>query len=319
MLHELPIPAPLGYYGNVFKARSLIRQINPDLLHAHFASGYGTLGRLTRYHPYILSVWGRDVYDFPDKSPLHHRILKKNLSVPEKICSTSQVMADRTRAVGPSTLPPLSIVPFGVDIDTFSPKPMSNGSTNEIVIGTVKKLQEKYGIDILLRGFARARDQMQSRENGSSRLRLSIVGDGPQRAALEQLSCRLGIAECTTFTGKVPHHEVPTRLHKLDIFVAVSRHDSESFGVAIIEALACQCPVVVSDAGGLPEVVEDRKTGIVVPKEDVEATTDAITELVTNSEKRRQMGRAGRRHVKSSYNWTSCLDRMEEVYDSVST
>ena len=86
--------------------------------------------------------------------------------------------------------------------------------------------------------------------------------------------------------GAVPHKDVPRYLNQMDIYVAASRLDSESFGVAVLEASACELPVVVSNAGGLPEVVEDGVTGYIAPKEDVAATATAIGKLIASSAER---------------------------------
>ena len=69
----------VGYLKKIKKVKELINEIKPDILHAHYASSYGLLGALANYHPYIISVWGSDVYDFPIKSPIHKMIIKYNL------------------------------------------------------------------------------------------------------------------------------------------------------------------------------------------------------------------------------------------------
>src|SRR5699024_7160167 len=136
---------------------------------------------------------------------------------------------------------------------------------------------------------------------------------GVQTCALP-ISHTLKIADRVEFIGRVPHHQVPAELEKLDIYVALSRLDSESFGVAIIEAGAAKRPVVVSDAGGLPEVTIEGKTGFVVPREDSQAAADAIEKLVLNPELRRKMGKAGHKHVANTYNWDTCIETMERVF-----
>ena len=92
--------------------------------------------------------------------------------------------------------------------------------------------------------------------------------------------------------GPVPHEKVPDILGQLDIYVAASRW--ESFGVAVLEAAACGLPVVVSDVGGLPEVVEHGITGFVVRREDPGSVADALIRLVSSGELRRRMGDAAR-------------------------
>nr|WP_258096167.1 glycosyltransferase [Salinibacter sp. 10B] len=183
----------------------------------------------------------------------------------------------------------------------------------EIVIGTVKKLEHKYGVDILIRAFANLRSNLATEHPDVAKaLRLLIVGGGALREELETLAREKGVGAVTTFVGAVPHAKVPTYLRTLDVYVAASR--AESFGVAVIEASSCQCPTVVSNVGGLPEVVEDGETGIVVGRGDVESTIKALRKLVLDPTARQKMGVAGRSYVKKFYSWSSCLDRMEEVY-----
>src|SRR5690554_4772645 len=98
-LHELPIPAPLGYFLNVIALRRILAAIEPHVLNTHFASGYGTLARLTKFSPNVLSVWGSDVFDFPLKSGFHKRLIQANLQTAQWICSTSHVMADEVRSL----------------------------------------------------------------------------------------------------------------------------------------------------------------------------------------------------------------------------
>jgi glycosyltransferase involved in cell wall biosynthesis len=317
--HTLSIPAPFGYFLNVFELRALLRRLQPDLLHAHFASGYGTLGNLSGYHPYLLSVWGSDVYEFPTRSPIHRWLLQSNLRAADHVCSTSEVMVEQTRSVCEG-LGPISVTPFGVDVETFAPEPEDEDAQRVIRVGTVKTLAEKYGIDVLIDAAAKVRDALQeSGDAEAKRLRLLIVGGGPQEREMKQRVRDRGLEEMTTFTGQVPHHDVPQYLNQLDVYVAASREDSESFGVAILEASACGCPVVVSNVGGLPEVVDDGRTGLVVRREDPAATAEAILRLVRDSELRASMGEAGRSWVQNRYSWDVCVDRMEAVYQTMVT
>jgi glycosyltransferase involved in cell wall biosynthesis len=104
-------------------------------------------------------------------------------------------------------------------------------------------------------------------------------------------------------------------LHRMDIFVALSRE--ESFGVAAIEAAACEKPVVVSDAEGLAEVTRHEETGLIVPRDHAAAAADALTRLVRDEALRTRLGRAGRARVLQHYTWDRSLDRMIEVYRAV--
>lgn len=316
-LIELPYKGPLGYFLNVSALREILVAEQPDLLHAHYASGYGTTARLSGFKPLLLSVWGSDVYDFPAKSPLHRFWLRRNLLAATCVASTSHAMAAQTRDIAPE-LKEIPITPFGVETDCFSPPEGKQGTDDQIVLGTVKVLKSKYGIDTLIDSFAiLVTNLRQTSPAIAERLRFRIVGDGPDRAELEKQASRLGLDSILTFTGRVSHNQVPEELRKLDVFAALSRLDSESFGVAVIEAGACGLPVVVSNVGGLPEVVVDGKTGIVVPKEDPHAAAAALRTLVLDADLRRKMGEAGRQRVVSHYDWNENVRQMIELYSEL--
>ncbi len=297
-----------GYLVNGPIVARAIRRFAPDVVNAHYATGYGTLARWNAGYPLVINVWGSDVFEFPDKGRPFRALLLGNLRRARHVVSTSAFMARRTASLG-KALPPIAVVPFGVDTERFSPA-TSKRAGNELVIGTVKTLAPKYGIDTLLHAFALVVEQF-------PHVRLHIVGAGPQDRALNALADELGIASLVTFKGAVPHVDVPPALRGLDVFVALSRADSETFGVAVIEASACGLPVVVSDAGGLPEVVVQGSTGLVVGRDDPAAAAKALEELIRSPEQRQAMGTAGRKHVLDKYRWGPCVDQQIEVFERV--
>ena len=315
-VHVLQFRGALGYFTIVPAVRKLLKEIHPDVVNAHYASGYGTTARLVGYRPWVLSVWGSDVYDFPHKSFVHKWLVKKNLLVADAIASTSRCMAEETRSLAPE-LGDIDITPFGVDMESYNRiAPKQAVSKSKLVIGTVKTMRPKYGIDTLIEAFALLRDRIaDSGIEPKPVLELRLIGGGDQTPDLESLARRLGVAESVSFVGRVPHTEVPNRLAELDVYVALSRLDSESFGVAIIEASAAGRPVVVSDAGGLPEVTVQGETGFVVPRENPEAAAVALEQLVLDPELRHRMGVAGQSHVAQHYSWTACIQTMLGVYE----
>lgn len=314
-LHLLPYRGILGYFLMVTAVRKLLRDIRPDIVNAHYASGYGTTARLVNHRPWLLSVWGSDVYDFPHKSPLHKWLVKKNLQAASQVASTSHCMADETRQLI-SGLTDIAITPFGVDLAAYAGiKPEPAEQKSRLIIGTVKTMKPKYGIDTLIEAFALLQKSLQSKPDlVAPDIELRLVGGGEQTPELHALAQRLGIADKVNFVGRVPHTQVPQELAKLDIYVALSRLDSESFGVAIIEAGAAGRPVVVSDAGGLPEVTVDGVTGFVVPRENPAAAAAAMERLVLDAKLRNQMGQAGQSHVGQHYSWDACVKTMLGVY-----
>ena len=314
-VHLLPFRGTLGYFTIVPAVRKLLDQIKPDIVNAHYASGYGTTARLVDYHPWVLSVWGSDIYDFPHKSPLHKWLVTKNLRAADQVASTSNCMADETRTLTPE-LVDICITPFGVDLAAYAGlKPETAEQKQKLVIGTVKTMKPKYGVDTLIEAYAILVKTLCKKAGVNiPELELRLVGGGEQTNELKVLAEQLGVAGSVKFIGQVSHTAVPQELAKLDIYVALSRLDSESFGVAIIEAGAAGRPVVVSDAGGLPEVTIDGETGFVVPRENPQAAAKALEKLVLDTDLRYRMGAAGQAHVAMQYSWTACIETMLGVY-----
>jgi L-malate glycosyltransferase len=303
--HLLPIKAPFGYVLSVFSLRRLLDKLQPDLVNVHYATGYGLLGRLCRFKPLLLSVWGSDVYEFPGKSKFHKCLLGGNLRSATGIASTSHAMAETTSKIFRHKS--IFITPFGINESVFCPAP-DNKSCDELVIGTVKTLDKKYGVDVLIEAFAIIIKQLGS----TMSLRLEITGSGPDAAKLVELVGRLGLSDKVVFHGAVKPESVPEMLNDLDIYVALSRF--ESFGVAILEASSCEKPVVVSDADGPAEVTVDGITGYVVPKDNPKVAAEKLIELINDAGLRRRMGRAGRKHVLENYTWETSLCSMMDVY-----
>ena len=321
--HKLSLFPPWGYYLDAHQLRKILDQVQPDLLHAHFASGYGTLARLSHFHPMMISVWGNDVYNFPFRSPIHHEILRENLCTADWISSTSQVMAEHTTRLAKCVKEKISVIPFGIDCEFFKPQEGSR-DPDFFTIGTVKTMAPKYGIDVLIRAFHSLHHRLQSEGSPSAgKLRLILVGGGPiqrrddQTPYLKKLCQELGIQDKVTFVGPVPHKDVPGWLNRFDVYAALSTKDSESFGVAVIEASACEIPVVVTKSGGLPEVVRDGVTGYIVPTQDHESAAEAFYKLFADQELREKLGNAGRGFVLNHYEWERNVSQMETLYASV--
>lgn len=309
-LYQLtPLP-PIGYIFAARKLKKVLSKIQPDLLHAHYVTGYGTLAVLSGFQQLMISAWGADVYDFPKKSPFHYWLVERNLKKCKAIGSTSHCMLKMINSIKPD-LPLTYVTPFGVDIDLFRPYTKDNESNikHRIRIGTVKLLHKKYGVDTLIRAFALLNERHPEED-----MELVIIGNGPEEKSLMSLSIELGVSHIVDFKGYIDNTKVSQALSELDIFVALSRLESESFGVAAVEANACGLPVVVSDVSGFKEVVVNEITGLIVAKDNPEEAAKAIYRLVANAGLRKEMGICGRAHVVEHYSWDVSLNRMIHVY-----
>lgn len=306
-VHKLPIKGFLGYYLNSFYTTNLIEKIKPNIVHAHYASGYGTLLRKTKITvPSLLSVWGSDVYDFPKQSNLKRKILIKNLNASDYIASTSRDMEKEIRKYNSNKK--IFHTPFGVDIEMFDAnKPLFE---NSLTIGTVKTMEDIYGIENLVRAF-----KLLINELPNEKLKLLLVGGGSQIEEYKKLSLDLSLNSYVDFTGQVDHRDVPKYLEKLHVYCAPSIN--ESFGVAVLEASSCRRPVVVSDVGGLPEVVQDGKTGKIVKANDIVQLKDAIKYFVVNKNEILKYGEFGRMFVEETYEWDKTVENLINIYNSI--
>lgn len=314
-IRKLPFSGSAGYFLNAPALISLLKKEKPDVLHAHYLSGYGTTARLSGFHPSVVSVWGSDIFDFPKRSGWARSLVLSNLRSVDRILSTSMVMAREIESYHKPTCP-IAITPFGVDTDLFIPRQEGvSGSSGTITIGLIKDLEWYSGADVLARAFRRALDMLRSsgREGLADSLRLSIAGDGSFRDSLESLVKDLGLTGSTRFLGFLSFPQVPAFFRTLDIYCAPSL--AESFGVALLEAASCGLPVIASRVGGIPEVLEDGNTGILVEPGNPEALASALLALIENPETRARFGQAGRSFVMERYSWDSCVDRVLDIYE----
>lgn len=303
--HKLRFNSPLGYILNTLELRSLIRKYNPDIINAHFASGYGVLAALANSSPLLMSIWGSDITSFPSKSFIHRSVIKYNFHRSDAFAVTSKFL--RSKLDDFQVKGDCFLTPFGIDINKFIPLP-SRLDKNSTVIGTIKTLEDTYGIDILIKAFALAWEMLGKPDN----LYLHIGGEGPQKENLLRLAKELHVDSRVKFLGAIPHQQVPDMLQEIDIFMALSRR--ESFGVSVLEAAACAKPVIVSDAEGLVEITSDGINGFIVPRGNSLEAAKAIIKLVENKTLRSLMGMEGRKMVVDNYSWEKSLDNMICAY-----
>ncbi|MGD6816670.1 glycosyltransferase [Metabacillus sp. 113a] len=306
---KLKFSNKLSYFLTVPEIKQQLKSFRPDILHSHYVSSYGLVGAMANFHPYMISVWGMDIYDFPKEGKLNTYMVKYALGKADVIGSTSHVMKEVTAQY---TNKPIDVTPFGVDMEKF--KPLPDRKPNEIVtFGIVKTMAEKYGIRYLLEGYAELKQMVPP--EAFEMTKLEIVGPGPKLEEYQELAKSLKIDGQTVFHGRVPHAKVPELINSFDVFFVPSTLDSESFGVAAVEAQACEVPVVVANVGGLPEVVKDGETGFIVPTKDSTALAEKMKLFMEDPVLGRDMGKKGREHVLSLYRWEENAELMSDIYE----
>lgn len=296
------------YIKALSKLKKLLREYKPEILHAHYATSYALLCALSNYHPMCISVWGNDVFVFPNLSFLHKKILQFNLNRADKLFSTSNVMANEILKY---TNKNINVIPFGIDTYKFSPGIKKKYfSENDIVVGSVKTMEEKYGIEYLIRAFSIVKQRMKK-----TPIKLLIVGGGRMLEKYKKLAADLDLEKDSVFTGRVDYQTVPDYHRNLSIAVYPSTESGESFGVSVLESSACAKPVIASNIGGLPEVVVDKKTGFLVEPKNIFKLAEKIEKLVLDGELRVTMGNEGRKFVIDTYSFEKNLNQQIQQYN----
>jgi glycosyltransferase involved in cell wall biosynthesis len=299
------------YLDYVLHWKRILAEFQADLVHVHYPDGGGR----NRFYfdsvadRLITSTWGSEVTQSPEfpLSEKHRAGVRQILAKSVAVTATSQYLA----AVTADYCRPgqrIQIIPFGVDCDLFKPA-AAKPNTGLVQLGFFKNLEAKYGPEVLIEALAIIAKQC-------PQARLTMAGKGDQAAALQQQACELGIADRITFPGRLPHSQMVAAMQATDIFVMPSTCQ-ESFGVAAIEASACDVPVVATRVGGVPEAVRDGQTGILVSPFDAKGLAEACIDLIGDPERRAALGKAGRQFVLDRYQWKANAATMASVYAQV--
>ena len=298
----------LEYLRYTKEIRRLITNINPDFVSAHRAPSYGMAAALTGVKNYALSVWGEDIYVFPQKTILHRLLIKYSLYKAPHLLSTSKAMAIEGSKY---TKKSFEITPFGVDIELFSPRKRTRDRScdTSFVMGTVKKLDYSYGIDTLLKAVYIVREFRRDIP-----LQVRIAGTGALEKEYHELAIKLGLSDIIVWLGFLPQEQVAAEWANMDLAVIPSRR--ESFGVSAVEAQACGTPILISDIDGLKEATYVGKSSICFCPDDEKDLANKIIMLYDNPDIRTNMGRFARQFVSERFEINKCFEHVEQLFNS---
>lgn len=290
----------LPIFGLIFSR--FLRANGIDLLHSHlFGSIMGAClpTAITRI-PHIGTI--HDTYTIEERKNRVH-VLKAASMLGTRLVTVSSNMKEKLESLGRFKKDSLRVTLNGVDLDRYS-APQSKGirerldiGQSDFVLSCVGRLVELKGHDILIEAFAQL--------NPSRPLRLLIIGDGPERRRHEELVVRKGLSESVLFLGQ--RDDIPDLLGASDCFALASR--TEGLSCSIVEAMAAGLPVVATDVGGNPELVQDGYSGYLVPFGDSASLADRLQSLIDDETKRKIFG-ARSLEIAGKYS----LDRMVNEY-----
>lgn len=283
-----------------------------DVIHSHFGWPEGFGGLLTKAvtgTPVIATMRGMDVLVERNLgyglrlSPFYDNALRMLLRNADRTTHVSDFIRKHAIELGATTATART-VRKGVDCDHFKPADETETQPDCPIVLAVGGLVNRKGFDWILRALSRLVD--------SHRFAVAIAGDGPERAALEDLCNQLGLSSRTTFHGDVARHEIQDLFSRCDVFVLGSI--CEGSGNVLLEALASGKPVVCTDSGGPSEYVTDGVSGFVVPVADPAAMASRIAQLLDDPPLRRELGRTGRNHATTRYAYKTMLDEIISTY-----
>ncbi len=296
-----PNLSKLRYLGSLRLLKQKINDFNPNIIHAHYASSYGFLGLLSGFKPFILSVWGSDIYYFPQKNWFNKFLMKKLIKYSTLVCSTSKAMKEII--IKDFQREDINLVPFGIDVDLFSPK---NSTKEQFIVGTIKSIEDYNGIDCLI-------DSAKIVINDFNKdILFIIVGTGSLKKNMEEKVKLLNLEHKIKFIGFVEHKDVIKYYDMLSVFIAVSRR--ESFGVSVLEAAAFEIPSITSNIGGLTEVNLHNKTGIVIEPDRPMQLAKSIIKLYEDNKLRNSLGSNARKMVIKNFKWDGSVRKMLKIY-----
>ncbi len=301
-----------GIFGCVRRLRSFFKQEKPDVIHVFYATVYALAARLVGAKPLIVTVMGSDVYAFPERGFFARQLLRFNLRGCAAISSASHVMKERTALY---TSRPIEVIPFGVDIGRFFPAPEQSGGGEIVRVAFVKLFKPVYAPRDMLTAFCLLKESLRlSRHPMAERVKLEMYGGGELEAELKKQAAACDFTTDITFHGYIENSRLPDALRASDIFCATSLR--ESFGVSLVEAMACGLPVICSDADGFKEIVTE-ETGIIAPAGNPAAIASGLRRLITDEALRHTMGQNGRRRVEKLYDFEQNVGQMLKIYQDL--
>ena len=312
-IHDCGLSGALSYvFFAFFKLRKLHHNNHYDLLHYFFSLPTGLLSLYSHGicgRPYILSLRGSDVpgYDTSSlKLNVLHRLLKpitrRIWRKAEKVVALSHVFRELALQTLPSQ--PIHVIYNGIDTEIFKlGAARQEDLKNGFRLLCVSRLIERKGMDYLFQAVAAIKDL---------KIQVGLVGTGSHEQKLKRKAKELGIEGRVHFYGYKPPHELARLYNQADIFVLPSL--SESFGMVLLEAMSCGLPIIASQVGGIPEIVESGKNGILVSSGSAAEIEKAVRCLLDDPLLRSRLSQNNISKIRSQFTWDKIAVQYQSVY-----
>ena len=289
----------------------LVRELAIDVIHAHtiLPDGFAAalLGREFGL-PTVCTAHGSDVNVYPRRYRFARHASRWSLRHADRMVTVSESLKDEALALaGPRDI---SVVHNGADTEIFKHRPKNearsqlNLNATARLITFVGYLRPEKGLHVLLQAFARL---------GRPETRMCIVGDGPLRDSLTVQARELGVLDRCLFVGKQPHEEIPKWIAGSDCIVLPSL--SEGLPTILPEAMLCGIPVIATPVGGIPEVIRDRETGLIVPCCDPVSLATALEKLLSDEALTSEIANRAQNFAQRCLTWAGNARAMLDIYN----
>jgi N-acetyl-alpha-D-glucosaminyl L-malate synthase BshA len=285
-----------------------------DVLHMHYAIPHATAAYLARemyrpkrYLPFVTTLHGTDITLVGARSSFLP-VTSFSIDQSDAVTAISQYLADETcRTFHNCTV---EVIPNFINAGQYFRRSRSTlrkelAGDDEMIVMHVSNFRPVKRIKDCIRVLHEIVPRIKAR--------LVMCGDGPERGGAEALAGELDLSDKVFFAGQVPN--IADYLSVADLLLIPS--ENESFGLAALEAMACEVPVVANRVGGLPEVIEDGETGYLVPLGDIKAMAERSIRVLSDTSHRKEMGARGREWAVSQFNTDRVIPQYQAVYERV--
>jgi len=304
----------LSFWPRQVAINRIIRRIKPDLIHAHFITKYGFHIPFSGNYPKIVTAWGDDVLILPRSSRILYFFTRHVLRSVDLIYAVSHDIQNHIINDFEIPIGKVHYLPFGVDTDLFFPKiPMHNDNQDIVVVFSNRRFFPVYDISTLIDGFAKA-------YASDRRLRLILKMDGPDEEKHREQVKSLNLSDIIlfkkkTFCTNINYADIPDDYRNADIYITTSLSDGTP--VSLLEAMASGLPCIATSVGGIPEWIEDTKTGLLITPGSPEETAQAILTLAADPSLCSRIGSAARDLIIRNGQWKNLMAQAEKDYQAL--
>lgn len=285
--------------------RRLVKEINPDLIHAGPIQTCAFIAVLSGFRPILSMSWGFDLMKDVERGRGWR--FATGFTLRRSAFFTSDANVTRDKAISYGMPPEKTIVfPWGVDLEHFSPAATGENQPGFTVFCN-RAWEPNYGVDVLARAFVKVARQKPEAS-------LLLLGGGSQGAAIRQILTNGGALEQVTFAGQISQKELPRFYHMADLYVSPAHVDGSS--VSLMEALACGLPCLVSDIPANKEWVFEGENGWIFPDGDAEALATKILAAIENRSSLPAIGKNARAVAEERADWKMNFKKLLRAYES---